>query len=60
MRDATSFEGVAVPVSALASVPLFDGLGPAELVTVAAAMRFREFPAGEVVCARASRARACS
>ena len=49
MRDATSFEGVAVPVSALASVPLFDGLGPAELVTVAAAMRFREFPAGEVV-----------
>ncbi len=29
MRNATSFEGVAVPVSALASVPLFDGLGPA-------------------------------
>jgi NTE family protein len=46
MRTATSFEGVAVPVSPLEGVPLFEGLGSAELVSVAASMRFREFPAG--------------
>ena len=49
MRNATSFEGIAVPVSALAGVPLFEGLGPAELATVAASMRFREFAADEVI-----------
>jgi NTE family protein len=50
MRTATSFEGVAVPVSALEGVPLFEGLGAAELVTVASSMRFRDFPAGAVIC----------
>ena len=49
MRNATSFEGIAVPVSALAGVPLLEGLGPAELATVAASMRFREFAADEVM-----------
>jgi predicted acylesterase/phospholipase RssA/CRP-like cAMP-binding protein len=50
MRNAASFEGVAVPVSALEGVPLFDGLGPAELVAVAASMRFHDFPAQAVIC----------
>src|SRR4051794_20851692 len=48
-RTATSFEGVAVPVGALEEVPLFEGLHPAELVTVASSMRFRDFPAGAVI-----------
>ncbi len=48
-RTATSFEGVAVPVAALEGVPLFEGLQPAELVIVASAMRFRDFPAGAVI-----------
>ena len=50
MRTATSFEGIAVPVSALEGVPLFEGLAPAELVTVAASMRLRDFAAGAIVC----------
>jgi NTE family protein len=48
-RTATSFEGVAVPVAALEGVPLLAGLEPGELVTVAASMRFRDFPAGELL-----------
>jgi predicted acylesterase/phospholipase RssA/CRP-like cAMP-binding protein len=48
-RTATSFEGVAVPFAALEGVPLLAGLGPSELVAVAASMRFRDFPAGAVV-----------
>lgn len=51
MRDATSFEGVAVPVSALEGIPLLDGLGPDELVAVAASMRFRDFPANALIVA---------
>jgi predicted acylesterase/phospholipase RssA/CRP-like cAMP-binding protein len=47
---AMSFEGIAVPVAALEEAELFQGLGPAELQTVAAAMRFRSFKAGELVC----------
>jgi NTE family protein len=49
MRDATSFEGVAVPVSALEGIPLLEGLGPDDLVAVAASMRFRDFPANTLV-----------
>jgi NTE family protein len=49
MRDATSFEGVAVPVAALEGIPLLEGLGPDELVAVAASMRFRDFPANTLV-----------
>jgi NTE family protein len=49
MRDATSFEGVAVPVSALEGIPLLEGLGPDELVAVAASMRFRDFPPNTLV-----------
>jgi NTE family protein len=48
-RTATSFEGVAVPVAALEGVPLLAGLDPGELVTVAASMRFRDFPAGALL-----------
>jgi NTE family protein len=48
-RTATSYEGVAVPVAALEGVPLFAGLGAAELVTVAASMRLRDFAAGELI-----------
>ena len=50
MRTAASFEGVAVPVSALEGVPLFEGLGPSELDTVAASMRRHDFPAQAVIC----------
>ena len=50
MRNATSFEGIAVPVSALAGVPLFDGprTGRARRPWPPS-MRFREFGAGEVI-----------
>ena len=47
---AASSDGVLVPVHVLASVPLFDGLGFAELADVAAAMSYREFAAGQTVC----------
>jgi predicted acylesterase/phospholipase RssA/CRP-like cAMP-binding protein len=47
---AMSFEGIAVPTSALEQAELFEGLGPAELQGVAAVMRFRSFEAGQVIC----------
>jgi predicted acylesterase/phospholipase RssA/CRP-like cAMP-binding protein len=47
---ASSFEGILVPIQALARAPLFAGLEPAALAEVAHAMRFRSFPAGEVIC----------
>lgn len=47
---AMSFEGIAVPVAALEEAELFQGLGPAELQSVAAVMRFRSVKAGELVC----------
>jgi NTE family protein len=50
MDRAASFEGVAVPVEALAGAPLFDGLGAADLVAVAAEMRYRAYRAGEIIC----------
>ncbi len=49
MTRAASLEGVVFSVSALEGVPLFEGLGSADLVTVAASMRFREFPANAVL-----------
>lgn len=49
MTRAASLEGVVFSVSALEGVPLFEGLGSADLVTVAASMRFREFPANTVL-----------
>jgi NTE family protein len=51
VRTATSFEGVAVPVAALEGVPLFEGLGAADLLAVAATMHFRDFPAGALLAA---------
>ena len=51
MRNATSYEGVAVPVAALEGIPLLEGLGPDGLVAVAALMRFREWPANTLVVA---------
>jgi NTE family protein len=50
MRTVASLEGVMVPAAALEGVPLFEGLGPDELMTAATSMRFREFPAGTVIC----------
>jgi predicted acylesterase/phospholipase RssA/CRP-like cAMP-binding protein len=50
MRTVASLEGVIVPSSALEGVPLFEGLGPDELLTAATSMRFHEFPAGAVIC----------
>ena len=50
MRTVASLEGVTVPSSALEGVPLFEGLGPDELLTAATSMRFREFPTGAVIC----------
>jgi predicted acylesterase/phospholipase RssA/CRP-like cAMP-binding protein len=50
MRSLASLEGVTVPSSALEGVPLFEGLGPEELLTAATSMRFREFTPGEVIC----------
>lgn len=50
LNRATSFEGIPVPTSALADAPLFEGLEPAELGSVAGAMRYRSFEAGELVC----------
>ncbi|MGI8631130.1 MAG: patatin-like phospholipase family protein [Solirubrobacterales bacterium] len=50
MRTVASLEGVVVPATALSSVPLFEGLGPDELMTAATSMRFREFPAGATIC----------
>ena len=50
MRTVASLEGVTVPSSALEGVPLFEGLGPDELLTAATSMRFQEFPAGAVIC----------
>src|SRR5215203_3851930 len=47
---AASFEGVVVPVDVLATAPLFEGLGDADLVAVAAEMRFRAYREGEVIC----------
>ena len=47
---AMSFEGIAVPVTALEEAELFQGLDPAELQSVAAVMRFRSFKAGELIC----------
>jgi NTE family protein len=52
---AMSFEGIAVPVAALEEAELFQGLGPAELQSVAAAMRFRSFRAGELICREGER-----
>jgi NTE family protein len=49
MRNVTSYEGVAVPVAALEGIPLLEGLGPDELVAVAAFMRFRELPANSLL-----------
>lgn len=49
MTRAASLEGVVFSVSALEGVPLFEGLGSSDLVTVAASMRFREFPANAVL-----------
>ncbi|MEA2362471.1 MAG: hypothetical protein QOD71_1616 [Thermoleophilaceae bacterium] len=48
-RTATSFEGVAVPFAALEGVPLLAGLDPSDVVTVAASMHLRDFPAGAVI-----------
>ncbi|MEA2272739.1 MAG: hypothetical protein QOI98_1447 [Solirubrobacteraceae bacterium] len=45
-----SFEGVVVPIAALEGAPLFEGLGPEELTSVASLMHFRSFQAGEVIC----------
>ena len=50
MRTVASLEGVTVPSSALEGVPLFEGLGPDELLTAATSMRFHEFPTGAVIC----------
>lgn len=50
LHEAHSFEGVLVPVQALESAPLFEGLGPGELASAAAVMRFRSFAAGELIC----------
>ncbi len=50
MRTVASLEGVTVPSSALEGVPLFEGLGPEELLTAATSMRFHEFPTGAVIC----------
>jgi NTE family protein len=50
VNRAMSFEGIAVPVAALAEAELFEGLGPAELQRVAAVMRFRSFKSGELIC----------
>jgi predicted acylesterase/phospholipase RssA/CRP-like cAMP-binding protein len=50
MRTVASLEGVTVPSSALEGVPLFEGLGPDELLTAATSMRFHEFAPGSVIC----------
>jgi NTE family protein len=50
MRTVASLEGVTVPSSALEGVPLFEGLGPDELLTAATSMRFHEFSTGAVIC----------
>jgi NTE family protein len=50
MRTVASLEGVMVPAAAIEGVPLFEGLSPDELMSAATSMRFREFPAGAVIC----------
>lgn len=50
MRTVASLEGVVVPATAISGVPLFEGLGPDELMTAATSMRFREFDAGAIIC----------
>jgi NTE family protein len=49
MMRAVSNEGIAVPIEALETVPLFAGMAPEDLVTVAFSMRFRSFAAGTVL-----------
>ena len=49
-RGASSYEGVPVPVEALARAPLFAGLEAEELTTIAHAMRFRSYEAGAIIC----------
>jgi len=53
VREVTSLEGVSVPVKALEGVPLFAGLGPGELLTVAASMRYRAFEPGTLLVGEA-------
>jgi NTE family protein len=50
-----SFEGIVVPIAALEGAPLFEGLGPEELTSVASLMRFRSFKAGDVICREGER-----
>ena len=47
---ASSFEGIMVPVEALARAPLFAGLDQVALADIAHVMRFRSFEAGELIC----------
>jgi NTE family protein len=49
MSRALSRDGIAVPVEALETVPLFAGLEAADLVGVAASMRWRVFTAGSML-----------